>query len=126
MTKRASLIDHEVGRRIKLQRINAGLSQTELGDKIGVTFQQVQKYEKGLNRVGAGRLAKIADVLRVPVAVFFGLPGDSESKLPKGQSPTELLTRPYALRLLKAYLAIEDKKVQASILEMVETIASKR
>jgi transcriptional regulator with XRE-family HTH domain len=126
MTKRASLIDHEVGRRIKLQRINAGLSQTELGDKIGVTFQQVQKYEKGLNRVGAGRLAKIADVLRVPVAVFFGLPADSESKLPKGQSPTELLTRPYALRLLKAYLAIEDKKVQASILEMVETIASKR
>ncbi len=126
MTKRASLVDHEVGRRIKLQRINAGLSQTELGDKIGVTFQQVQKYEKGLNRVGAGRLAKIADVLRVPVTVFFGLSADSESKLSKGESPTELLTRPYALRLLKAYLAIEDKKVQASILEMVETIASNR
>jgi transcriptional regulator with XRE-family HTH domain len=123
MAKQPNLMDLEVGRRIKLQRLDAGLSQTELGEKIGVTFQQVQKYEKGLNRVGAGRLAKIAEVLRVPVTVFFGLPLDTGNKKSKMDSPTELLTRPYALRLLKAYIAIDDKKVQASIVEMIEAIA---
>jgi transcriptional regulator with XRE-family HTH domain len=124
MTKKATKVDLEVGRQIKLHRLSAEMSQTELGEKIGVSFQQVQKYEKGENRVGAGRLAQIADILRIPVTAFFGLSSVPGSKIPKTDSPTELLTRPYALRLLKAYVAIDDLKVQASIMEMVEAIAS--
>jgi len=117
-------IDIEVGRRIKLQRLNAGFSQTALGDKIGVTFQQVQKYEKGANRVGAGRLTDIASVLKVPIAVFFD--GAKEAAVTSPKSPTELLTRPHALRLLQAYSVMEDDKVRASILSMVEAISYSR
>ena len=69
--KKPNPIDVEVGHRIKLQRLNARLSQTALGENIGVTFQQVQKYESGLNRVGASRLTAIASVLKVPITVFF-------------------------------------------------------
>src|SRR5262249_17463699 len=68
--------DKEVGQLIRAQRLVCRMSQTELANALGVTFQQVQKYEKGVNRVGAGRLAKIADTLGVPIAFFFdGVPG---------------------------------------------------
>ena len=68
--------DKEVGQLIRAQRLVCRMSQTELANALGVTFQQVQKYEKGVNRVGAGRLAKIADTLRVPISFFFdGAPG---------------------------------------------------
>ena len=70
-TRKPDPVDIEVGQRIKIQRLAAGLSQTELGENIGVTFQQVQKYEKGANRVGAGRLTQIARVLNIPVNAFF-------------------------------------------------------
>src|SRR5437762_11373672 len=74
--KRPDPVDDEVGHRIRIQRLARGLSQTELANALGVTFQQVQKYEKGVNRVGAGRLAKIADTLGVPISFFFdGAPG---------------------------------------------------
>src|SRR5215468_3294646 len=92
-------VDVEVGRRIRLQRMSAGMSQTELGEKVGVTFQQIQKYEKGKNRVGAGRLTQIAAVLHVPIGVFFD--GATEASQ-TAESPAELLTRPHALRLLQA------------------------
>ncbi len=71
-TKAPDARDAEVGRRIRAQRLVCSMSQTELGQRVGITFQQIQKYEKGVNRVGAGRLAKIAEVLSVPVAFFFG------------------------------------------------------
>src|SRR5580692_5640683 len=71
-------VDVEVGRRIRIQRMTRGMSQTELGEKIGVTFQQVQKYEKGVNRVGASRLTRIAKVLGVSVGALFGGSGAAE------------------------------------------------
>src|SRR5437762_10680785 len=75
-TKAPDARDVEVGRRIRSQRLVSRMSQTELANALGVTFQQVQKYEKGVNRVGAGRLAKIADTLGVPISFFFdGAPG---------------------------------------------------
>src|SRR6516164_965266 len=75
-TKAPDARDVDVGRRIRAQRLVCRMSQTELANSLGVTFQQVQKYEKGVNRVGAGRLAKIADTLRVPISFFFdGAPG---------------------------------------------------
>jgi len=70
-TRKPDPVDIDVWQRIKIQRLAAGLSQTELGDFIGVTFQQVQKYEKGANRVGAGRLTQIAGSLKIPVNTFF-------------------------------------------------------
>ena len=69
--KRPDPVDVEVGHRIRIERLSRGLSQTALANQLGVTFQQVQKYEKGVNRVGAGRLTKIAEVLGVPVSTFF-------------------------------------------------------
>src|SRR6202162_196521 len=71
-TKAPDARDMDVGRRIRAQRLVCRMSQTELANNLGVTFQQVQKYEKGVNRVGAGRLSRIAEVLGVPVAFFFG------------------------------------------------------
>ena len=78
--RRSDARDGEVGRRVRTQRLAKGLSQTELGERIGVTFQQVQKYEKGTNRIGAGRLSRIAQALEVPVAYFF----PSENEIDKG------------------------------------------
>ena len=117
-------VDVEVGRRIRLQRMSAGMSQTELGEKVGVTFQQIQKYEKGKNRVGAGRLTQIAAVLHVPIGVFFD--GATEASQSATESPAELLTRPHALRLLQAYSTIESDKVRLSILNLVEALSDDR
>jgi transcriptional regulator with XRE-family HTH domain len=117
-------VDVEVGRRIRLQRMSAGMSQTELGEKVGVTFQQIQKYEKGKNRVGAGRLTQIAAVLHVPIGVFFD--GATEASQSTSESPAELLTRPHALRLLQAYSTIESDKVRLSILNLVEALSDDR
>src|SRR3954469_12919070 len=70
--RRADLRDAEVGRRVRSRRLECRLSQTQLAEKIGVTFQQVQKYEKGVNRIGAGRLQRIGEALDVPITFFFG------------------------------------------------------
>ena len=102
-TRKPDPVDIEVGQRIKIQRLAAGLSQTELGESIGVTFQQVQKYEKGANRVGAGRLTQIARVLNVPVNTFFEGRDSIEKVAAQGvESPLSLITHPPAFRLLQA------------------------
>jgi transcriptional regulator with XRE-family HTH domain len=122
--RKLSPVDVEVGRRIRLQRLSAGMSQTELGNRLGITFQQVQKYEKGVNRVGAGRLTQIAAILNVPVTVFFD--GATEPTVGKHESPTELLTRPHALKVLRAYSAIDNDKIRLSILHLIKAIADER
>src|SRR5919198_5422244 len=73
--RRADNRDAEVGRRVRSRRLECRLSQTELAERIGVTFQQVQKYEKGVNRIGAGRLQRISEALEVPISFFFGAGG---------------------------------------------------
>ena len=97
-------VDVEVGQRIRIQRTALRLSQTELAGHLGVTFQQVQKYENGKNRVGVGRLTKIAKVLRLPVTNLLGA-DDSFGGKPKGRDETssaiKLLTVPGAVRLLR-------------------------
>jgi transcriptional regulator with XRE-family HTH domain len=126
--KSPDYIDVEVGQRIRIQRNALGLSQTELADQLGVTFQQVQKYEKGVNRVGAGRLTKIANALQVPVTNLLGM-DDSIGGKRKGHdepsSPLKLLTGPGAVRLLRAYGELKDGKMRSSIVQMVE-IAGRR
>jgi transcriptional regulator with XRE-family HTH domain len=121
-------VDVEVGHRIRIQRVALGLSQTELADELGVTFQQVQKYEKGVNRVGTGRLTKIADVLQVPVTHLFGADdsvGGRGKPSDDSLSPLKLLTVPGAVRLLRAYGTLTNGKLRRSIIGVVE-VASKR
>ena len=99
--KSTDSVDVEVGQRIRIQRLQSRLSQTSLAEQLGVTFQQVQKYEKGVNRVGAGRLTKIANVLGIPVSTFFGAHDATtiaRSDRGTASSPLKLLTVPGALR----------------------------
>jgi len=125
-TRKPYPVDIEVGQRIKIQRLAAGLSQTELGESIGVTFQQVQKYEKGANRVGAGRLTQIARVLNVAVNTFFEGRDHIEKVAQQGvDSPLALITHPHAFRLLQAYSTLTDGELRRSIVELVERVAVK-
>jgi len=127
--KRPDPVDVEVGHRIRIERLSRGLSQTALANQLGVTFQQVQKYEKGVNRVGAGRLTKIAEVLGVPVSTFFSGKEVLESEQAKQTdeaSPLKLLTISGAFRLLRAYADIEDGNLRRSIVDLVEQISSHR
>jgi transcriptional regulator with XRE-family HTH domain len=127
--KKPDPVDVEVGQRIRIQRLSKGLSQTALADQLGVTFQQVQKYEKGVNRVGAGRLTKIAKTLGVPVSTFFGAhDGGTLERSDRGtpSSPLRLLTVPGALRLLRAYGQLNDGKLRRSIVDLVENVAAGR
>jgi transcriptional regulator with XRE-family HTH domain len=124
-SKKPDVIDIEVGQRIRIQRLAAGLSQSELAARIGVTFQQVQKYEKGANRVGAGRLTRIARVLNVPVSSFFD--GRETIDLVERQgfeAPLAAMAQPYAYRLLRAYSTIADPELRLSIVEFVEHTAA--
>ena len=127
--KRPDPVDVEVGHRIRIERLSRGLSQTALANQLGVTFQQVQKYEKGVNRVGAGRLTRIAEVLGVPVSTFFSGKEMLESDPTKesgNASPLQLLTVSGAFRLLRAYAEIEDANLRRSIVDLVEQISSHR
>jgi transcriptional regulator with XRE-family HTH domain len=121
-------IDMEVGQRIRIYRKTRGLSQTALADQLGVTFQQVQKYENGRNRIGAGRLTRIARVLDVPVATLLGVSDTTKiksSKRGKDSSPLKLLTIPGALQLLRSYERINDGKIRRSIVDLVQNIAAR-
>jgi transcriptional regulator with XRE-family HTH domain len=117
-------VDILVGRNIRIHRLDQGLSQTELGKHIGVTFQQVQKYENGVNRIGSGRLFKIAGILGVPVSAFFDGADTFDDKSFK-DSPIALLAEPYALRLLRAFSDISDPELRRSLVEMAEKFAAK-
>ena len=102
--------DIELGKRIRLRRVEQKISQAELGDKLGVSFQQVQKYEKGVNRVGAARLQQIATALDVPVTFFYD--GDNKSREVESLL---FLDSAFSLRLLRAYSKIKDMLSDATV-----------
>jgi transcriptional regulator with XRE-family HTH domain len=108
-------VDVLVGARIRLLRKRRKMSQSQLGAKLGVTFQQVQKYEKGKNRVGASRLQMISTALDVPVGQFFS----DAAKSVKNSSAFD----PQALRFAEAFIKITDKDLRSSMLDMVEAMA---
>jgi transcriptional regulator with XRE-family HTH domain len=122
VAKRSPLpIDVLVGQNIRICRLQKGLSQGELGRRIGVTFQQVQKYEKGANRVGASRLTQIADVLGVPIPTLFdGAP--TVGQAPPEQSPRYLLAKPHSLRLLQGFDRIDNDATRLAVLHLVESL----
>jgi transcriptional regulator with XRE-family HTH domain len=116
-------LDVMVGARIRVFRIHRRISQTDLADQIGVTFQQVQKYEKGTNRIGASRLSRIAAVLGISVGELFE---SAEEKTGDSALLFRLLAEPGALRVLKAYSRTSDSRVRHAIAELVEGIADKQ
>jgi transcriptional regulator with XRE-family HTH domain len=123
MAKRSPLpVDTLVGQNIRICRLQRGLSQTELGQRIGVTFQQVQKYEKGANRVGASRLTQIADTLQVPLPTLFD-GASTVGQVEPEASPRFLLSKPHSLRLLQAFDKVKDDGTRMALLEVIECLA---
>ena len=117
-------IDVLVGQNIRICRLQQKFSQTELGRRIGVTFQQVQKYEKGANRVGASRLSQIADVLGVPLlALFDGSATAAAQHTDTDDTPRALLANPHSLRLLQGFDRIGSEAARTALLELVDALA---
>jgi len=123
MGKRTDPYDVEVGRRLRARRVAKQMSQMDLAGRLGLTFQQVQKYEKGTNRVAAGRLKRIARILDVPILYFFD---DTDEFGNNGAPSLELVDNSRALRLMRAYSRIDDSSLQQSILDLTEKIATER
>ncbi len=116
--------DVHVGGLIRLRRVNMGISQEKLGEEIGVTFQQVQKYEKGANRVGSSRLQAIATALNVTPAFFFqGAPGSNDERAQEQAEELRLLALPGAIDLLKAY-AVSSTNGQRSLVNIAQQVAA--
>lgn len=131
-TRRANPVDVHVGSRVRLRRMLLGMSQEKLGEHLGLTFQQVQKYEKGVNRIGASRLFDLAQVLGVPIQFFYEeapsnqtgdlVPGFAEKGDETAYMPDFIGSRE-GLELNKAFARITDQKVRRSIIELVKSLA---
>ena len=119
-------IDQHVGARLRLRRSLLEMSQSELGEKLGVTFQQVQKYERGTNRVGASRLFHVARVMEVPVSYFFeGLDDDGASELkgPDSETLYDFIASPDGLALASAYSGIRDQTVRRRVIDLLRSLS---
>jgi transcriptional regulator with XRE-family HTH domain len=123
--------DKHVGARVRMRRMMLGMSQEKLGDALSLTFQQVQKYEKGANRIGASRLQQISHILQVPVSFFFegapqtpGLATAGMSEAPSPAYVSDFLATSDGLALTKAFMGIKDAKLRRKIVDLVEQIAS--
>ncbi|MEM0899881.1 MAG: helix-turn-helix domain-containing protein [Pseudomonadota bacterium] len=131
--KQPNPIDIHVGSRIRLRRSMVGMSQEKLGESLGITFQQVQKYEKGTNRVGASRLQNIAAVLNVPVSFFFEdapvpeTTGTAQAGFDEAPSSTyvvDFLSSAEGLQLNRSFMKIQDPKVRRKIIELIKTLSN--
>ncbi|HEX5779353.1 MAG TPA: helix-turn-helix transcriptional regulator [Xanthobacteraceae bacterium] len=131
MTKKSpNPIDKHVGSRVRMRRMMVNMSQEKLGEKLGITFQQIQKYEKGTNRIGASRLQQIANVLGVPVGFFFEgapVPDGSAQGFSEAASPayvSDFLATSDGLALTKAFMKVTDSKVRRRIVDLVEAMVA--
>lgn len=109
-------IDKLVGRRVRARRTALRMSQTELGEAVGVSFQQIQKYEKGVNRIGASRLSAISAVLQVPVTHFFEEPSAKSASLASLEDPA-------TVDLVRAFDEISDPAVRERLVELTQSLA---
>jgi len=129
MTKSSTPIDKHVGARVRMRRMMMKMSQTALGDALGVTFQQVQKYEKGTNRIGAGRLQQIAGLLQVPIEFFFeGAPSPQQSGRSRGEATpdyvSEFLATRDGLALTKAFVHIKRPAIRHRLVQLAQELAN--
>jgi transcriptional regulator with XRE-family HTH domain len=122
--------DKHVGARVRMRRMMLSMSQEKLGDALGLTFQQVQKYEKGANRIGASRLQQIANILQVPVAFFFegapspeAYPTDGIGELLSPNYVSDFLATSDGLALTKSFMRIKNPKLRRRIVDLVEQMA---
>ncbi|MEM1288750.1 MAG: helix-turn-helix transcriptional regulator [Pseudomonadota bacterium] len=122
-------VDVHVGSRLRIRRMVLGMSQEKLGESLGVSFQQVQKYEKGTNRIGAGRLQNLSQILQVPIAYFYEDLADEGAHEASGFADsgakfmTEMLTTSDGLEMTRSFLKIQDPKVRKRIVDLVRAIA---
>jgi transcriptional regulator with XRE-family HTH domain len=128
--KQPNPIDIHVGSRVRLRRMMLSMSQEKLGESLGITFQQIQKYEKGTNRIGASRLQHIARVLSVPVAFFFedapGLPADAPTGMGEQNQTSyvvDFLSSSEGIQLNKAFVRIKDPKMRRRVIDLVRSMA---
>jgi len=132
-SRRPNPIDVHVGSRVRLRRMLLGISQEKLGERLGLTFQQVQKYEKGVNRIGASRLFDLSTVLAVPISFFYEdapanearvqpIPGFAEAP-PADSNILEFLSTREGLELNKAFARINDPKQRRAVLDLVRSLA---
>jgi transcriptional regulator with XRE-family HTH domain len=130
--KPPSPVDRHVGSRVRMRRIMLGMSQERLGEGLGLTFQQIQKYEKGTNRIGASRIHQISEILQVPVSFLFeGSPGSSASAKDFADAPSptyvaDFLATAEGLALIRAFTRIPNIKLRRAIVDMVELIGGGR
>jgi transcriptional regulator with XRE-family HTH domain len=127
-TRSSTAIDKHVGARLRTRRMMLKMSQTALGEALGVTFQQVQKYEKGVNRIGAGRLQEIAGILQVPIVYFFeGAPTSTRhSERSKEVMPdyvSEFLTTSDGITFTKAFMQIKQPKLRRLLVHLAQELA---
>jgi len=132
-SRRPNPIDVHVGSRVRFRRMLLGMSQEKLGERLGLTFQQVQKYEKGINRIGASRLFHLAQVLGVPVQFFYEevpaaepppLVSEGFAEKPAESSIVEFLRSRDGLELNKAFVRISDAKARRAIVDLVRSLAN--
>ena len=123
--------DKHVGNRVRMRRIMLEMSQEKLGENLGIKFQQIQKYEKGTNRVGASRLQAIASILGVPVAFFFEDAPGQEAVAGRGFAEdasmafaVEFCGSPEGLQLNRAFVKIADAKVRRRIIDLVKSLSA--
>ncbi|HEV2562129.1 MAG TPA: helix-turn-helix transcriptional regulator [Rhizomicrobium sp.] len=129
--KQANPIDAQVGNRVRLRRMLIGMSQEKLGELLGLTFQQVQKYEKGVNRIGAGRLFQVSRILSVPIDYFYEgvvdqLPSPAPGFAEDAPNPPvmEFLSSGEGLQLSLAFMRIKEAKVRKRVLDLVKSLAN--
>jgi transcriptional regulator with XRE-family HTH domain len=130
--KKPNPVDAHVGSRVRLRRMLLGMSQERLGESMGLTFQQVQKYEKGVNRIGASRLFQISKILDVPVQFFFEeAPHSGEAGQQRGMSEPEseafileFLNSREGLELNRAFVKIGNAKVRKSVVDLVRALST--
>jgi transcriptional regulator with XRE-family HTH domain len=117
-------IDVHVGGRVRMRRLLLGMNQETLANALGLTFQQVQKYEGGANRVSASRLSAMAEILNVPISYFFGDLRPDDAELSQAEKEwREQLQRPETIELIRLYYAIADQRVRRQFLEMTKSVA---
>lgn len=129
--KQPNPIDIHVGSRVRLRRMMLSMSQEKLGESLGITFQQIQKYEKGTNRIGASRLQHIARVLQVPVSFFFedapGAPGGGSpsgmAEAPQTQYVVDFLSSAEGIQLNRAFVRIKNPKLRRRVIDLVRGMA---
>ena len=120
----ANSVDSHVGSRVRLRRLELGLSQEKLAEQLGITFQQVQKYERGTNRIGASRLHQIAIVLQTPITYFFEGASDTPTNSGQEASPlSQALGDPATVRLVRAFASISDSQLKQKAVGIIEAIA---